>query len=232
MASVHLKFSAPAREDLILLRIFEAPTAAGPFDVPIEEVDLAAEGAVYPDYISEYTTDLAVSTTNYFTVQFEDDKGALTDMSNPVQGGTGTFVGEIMDLVKERDHTLDEQTVRQEAEFAIETYFGIDPYTVVSATTSYRIRIGLARLVQARTMINRFAQVAGASASSWTAGLVSMKSSTGSSDQALVKWLLEQAAEGLGLNYSRIAQMATMVIAGGLSAHQLGYAEAVLVAVE
>lgn len=235
MPSVHLRFSAPAREDLTKLHIFEAASPAGPFITPIETVNLVTEGIVFPDYISEYTTDQAANTTDWFAIQWEDEGGAKTEISNAMQGGTTTLVGEIIDLVNERDHTLDEQTVRQESEFAIESFFGKDPYTVDSETTTYRIRIGLARVVQARAMLNRLAATSSSgSGSGWTAGLVSMKSSTDSqgASESLIRWLLQEAGNLLGWNYARVAQMATMTIAGGMSAYEIAFPEPILIAVD
>lgn len=235
MPSVHLRFSAPAREDLTKLRIFEAASPAGPWITPIEILDLVAAGKVFPDYLSEYTTDDAANTTDWFAIQWEDAGGARTEISNAMQGGTTTMVGEIIDLVAERDHTLDEQTVRQETEFAIESYFGKDPYTVDTDTTNYRIRIGLARIVQARSMLNRLAATSSSGTSSgWTAGLVSMKSGSDSqsASEGLIRWLLQEAGNLLGWNYARVAQMATVVIAGGQSAYEIDYAEPILIGVE
>lgn len=227
MASVPLRFSAPPRENLKSLHIFEAPDSSGPW-VEIEEVTGVAIGS-FPDYIDEYTTQAATSGIDWFAIQWEDTGGAFTEMSNPIQGGTRSFVAEIIDLVTERDESLDAQVVRQETEVAVETYFGQDPYTVDGTNVNYTKKVGLARLVQARTLINAaVAQAASTAAATsgagWTAGLVSMKGSSSSEvaktaavNSDLIKWLLEQASRQLGLNWSRIVQMAEIPIAGGLS---------------
>jgi hypothetical protein len=211
-------------EDLTKLKIYEAAASDGPWGAPIEEV---TDVGSYPDYIDHYTTALALSKVNWFTIIWEDSKGAETDRSNPIQGGADDLVSEIMDLVEERDHTLDTQVVRQETEFLLEQYYHIDPYTATE--DSYMRKIGLARLVQARVMLNRIAS--SSSSSGWTAGLVSMKSG-GSADKATVIWLLEEAAKGLGWNYARVAQMATMVIAGGMSSYENYISEPILIEVE
>ena len=226
--SVKLRFTAPDTEDLKYLKIYEEASPTGVWDTVIETVDLDALDAAYPEYISEYETNMALSATDWFAIQWIGRKGAVGGLSNPMQGGTSSLVGEIVELVGQRDSNLDAQVVRQETEFAIETYFGQDPYT--ATTDSYRIRVGLARLVQARTMLSDLAK-GGGSNSGWTAGLVSMKSGT-TGNEKLVRWLLEQAAIGLGMNYARIAQMATMVIAGGMSAYDVSVAVPVLVEVE
>ena len=216
--SVYLRFTPPDRQSLTKLLIYEAASADGPWGTPIEVV---TEIGSYPDYISEYTTNDAVSRINWFAIQWEDAGGARTELSNPIQGGSSTFVGEIVSLVGERDHSLDEQVVRQEAEVAIEDYFGIDPYTVNAVNVNYRTKVGLAKLVQARSMLNNLILAASVGSSSgWTAGLVSMKSGTSEgskASEALIRWLLSEAAGALRLNFSRIARMATPVIAGGMS---------------
>lgn len=216
MASVHLRFIPPDQPDLTKLRIYEGPDSTGPFNL-IEEITPVGG---YPDYISEYTTTLAGSLANWFAIEWEDSKGARTDLSAAVQGGTTTFVGEIIALVMARDATLDPQVVQQEAEAAVETYFGTDPYTVTSSTVRFSVKVGLARLVQARSMLNSLITSASVSASSgWTSGLVSMKSGTDQAKQSesLIRYLLQAAAESLGFGIGRIAQMAVPTIAGGLS---------------
>ncbi len=213
MASVFLRFTPPDRKDLAALLIYEEVSAEGPFDTLIET---AIEIGVYPDYISEYTTDQAVSNVNWFAIQWQDVKGARTEISNPIQGGSSSLVGEIVSLVGERDHTLDDQVVRQEVEFALESYFNTDPYALSMSNTNFRQRIGIARLVQARVMMSQVARSSGTT-SGWTAGLVSMKSGDVSSNERLIGWLLKEAMLGLGLSTSRIAQMAELPIAGGLS---------------
>jgi len=228
MASVHLNFKPPNLDDLVKLIILESPAADGSFSV-IEEVTVIG---AFPDWISDYSSDQAISANDWFAIKWEDDKGVQTDISNPIQGGTESFVGEIVALTLERDNDLDKQTVIQEAEYAIEYYYGKNPYTVDSSTTNFKQRVGLARLVQARSMLNRMAQRSGGSAGGWTAGLVSLKGGSQQDDMKLVEWLLAQAQMGLGLTTARIAQMATIVIAGGLSAYEIGTAEAVLVEVE
>ena len=130
MASVFLNFTPPDREDLTKLRIFEATDAAGPWN----EIEVVTAIGEYPNYISSYTTNLATSNTNWFSIQWEDAKGAQTDQSNAIQGGTETLVGEIVDRVLVRDNTLDEQVVLAETEALIERYFGCDPYTVDPAS--------------------------------------------------------------------------------------------------
>lgn len=214
MASVFLNFTPPDREDLSELRIFEGPTKDGPWTLIETLVDLGP----YPDYISHYTTDLASSNVSWFSIQWADTKGAETDLSNAIQGGTETLVGEIVDRALTRDNTLDEQVVLQEAEALVERYYGKDPYTVEPSTVSYFTKNSLAKLVQAKAMLSGIVSSSTAT-SSWSAGLVSMKSGTSSSGDSykLAVALMEEAAKELGMNFSRIAQMTGITIAGGFS---------------
>ena len=210
--SVRLRFTAPAEENLDALLIYEAASADGPWVTPIETV--TAIGS-YPDYIDEYTTDQAASKVNCFAIQWRDSKGALTEISNPIQGGTTTLVGEVIQLVEQRDESLDPQVVRQEVETALEIYYGVDPYSLASEA-SYRIKNGLAKLAQARAMINPSRLVG--SNTGWTAGLVSMKSGSDvETDTKMIQMLIDSVSVDLGLRRSRVAQMAEMVIAGGMS---------------
>ena len=215
MASVRLQFTP--LEGFTKLNIYEADTAEL---APGSKIETVVVDPVDP--ISQYTTQQATGLNKWFSIQWEDASGGLSEMSNPIQGGTTTFIGEIIDLVRERDSSLDEQVVRQEAEAAIESFFGVDPYSIEFGSQRYAVKIGLARLVQARSLINGLVTTTSVSSSNsgWTAGLVSMKSGTADQvkqSESLIKWLLEQASLSLGLSGSRIAQMAVPVIAGGFS---------------
>lgn len=215
-ASVFLNFTPPDREDLVKLYIYESDDSDGPWTL-IETVVPPALGT-YPDYISHYTTNLAGSNLHWFSIQWEDSKGAKTQQSNAIQGGTSTLVGEIVDRVMARDNSLDEQVVLAEAEALIERYFGTDPYTVDPSTVGYATKNSLAKMVQAKSMYS-FLVTSTGSSSSWAAGLVSMKSSTTEVTTSLeiIKSLLAEAARELGLQVSVVAQMTGLEIAGGFS---------------
>jgi hypothetical protein len=89
----------------------------------------------------------------------------------------------------QRGATAIESVVVQEAEAAAELYFGKNPYEV-ELPVSYAVLSGLTYLTLARSMI---AEVAlGGESSGWTAGLVSMKTDSGS-NQKILEWLLDQA---------------------------------------
>jgi len=214
MASVFLNFTPPDREDLTKLRIFEATDAAGPWN----EIEVVTDIGSYPNYISSYTTNLATSAVNWFSIQWEDAKGAQTDQSNAIQGGTETLVGEIVDRVLVRDNTLDEQVVLAETEALLERYFRQDPYTVDPASVGYATKNSLAKMVQAKSMYSKVIS-SSSSSDSWTAGLVSMKASSGSATQTLeiIDNLMAEAARELGVGVSIVAQMMEIPIAGGMS---------------
>jgi hypothetical protein len=215
-ASVFLNFTPPDREDLTKLHIFESPNATGPWT----NIETVTAVGTYPNYISSYTTNLAASALSWFSIQWEDSKGAKTDQSNSIRGGTETLVGEIVDRVLVRDGTLDEQVVLAETEAIIERYFGTDPYTIDPSTVGYATKNSLAKIVQAKSMYSTLITSA-TTGDSWTAGLVSMKSSSGSSSGtnalAVIDALMKEAARELGLGVSIVAQMANLQIAGGFS---------------
>jgi hypothetical protein len=215
MASVFLNFTPPDREDLAKLHIYEADAQDGPWNL-IETVEGAPLGT-YPEYISFYTTENASSNVSWFAIQWEDEKGAKTDISNAIQGGTETLVGEIVDRVLTRDNTLDEQVVLQEAEAIIERYFGKDPYTVDPDSVGYYIKNALAKIVQAKSMFSKFATSSSGGTSGWTAGLVSMKSGNSQSSIDTIQYLLEEGARELGLKVGIVAQMVGLEIAGGFT---------------
>ncbi len=212
--SVYLDFTPPDREDLTKLHIFEGSSAVGPWSL-VETVSPVGD---YPNYISSYTTALATNKLNFFTIQWEDAKGAKTEISNAIQGGTLTLIGEIVERVLVRDNTLDEQVVLAETEALLERYFGVDPYTIENSDVGYATKNSLAKIVQAKSMYS--ALMTGSTVGdSWTAGLVSMKSSSSTSGNALaiIDHLLKEAARELGLGVSIVAHMANLEIAGGFS---------------
>jgi hypothetical protein len=213
-ASVFLNFTPPDREDLTKLHIFESTDPAGPWT----EIEVVTAIGEYPNYISSYTTELASSAINWFSIQWEDSKGAKTDQSNSIQGGTETLVGEIVDRVLVRDGTLDEQVVLAETEALLERYFGQDPYTVDPNSVGYATKNSLAKMVQAKSMYSKFV-TSSSTSGGWTAGLVSMKSSSGDATAIMdvIDALMKEAARELGVGVSIVAQMMEIPIAGGMS---------------
>lgn len=211
MASVRLDFVRPEIQGLVKLHIYEAAVKEGPFD-SIEEV--AAIGA-YPNYISYYTTNLAASADDWFTIAWEDDKGALTPMSVPVQGGTTSVIAQLVNRMLLRDPSLNETIAAQEAEAAVSWYFNVaDPYTIDPATITARVMSGLTNLALARSYMTR--AITSSQANKWSAGIVSMDTSTGQQVTAqTVKQLLDLAAQDLGKSLSYVLLLKEISVAGG-----------------
>lgn len=215
MASVALEFALPPQPDLVKVYVLESSAAEGPFTV----IDTISEVGTYPDYIDNYTTDQAADENNWFSIMWEDAKGAQGDLSQPMQGNTTTLVGLIADRVQQRGATASNEVIIQEAEAVIEQYFGKNPYEV-PLPVSFQVLSGLTYVTMARSMISEIAASTTMSdTAGWTAGLVSMKSgaSGSTSTQQQFDWLLSMASRLLGIGVSRIAQMATPEIAGGQS---------------
>jgi hypothetical protein len=188
--SVALDFVKPETPNYVSLKIYEATLEAGPYSL-IETV-----AVTYPNYPTRWTTNMATALTNWFAIEWVDDKGAVSPRSNPVKGGTENVVGMIVSRVTLRDPTISEEIAKQEAEAVISRFYGVDPYSM-SITPTYTELSALTYLVLARTYIGQI--VTSSSGEQYTAGLVSQKSSTASSDRTkLIKWLLDQANILLG----------------------------------
>lgn len=210
--SVFLDFVPPNdNPDLAKLLIYEGPTKEGPFTL-IETVDAPAIG-VYPNYISHYTTNLATALDNWFTIRWQDVKGALTPYADAIQGGTRSVVSEIVSRVLTSSPTTNEQAAAQEAAGVVEEIFGMvnpDPTLVKQRQYSGMTLLTLAR-VRFREMLT------GGRFDSWTAGLVSMKSSNSASSAKEIRDIIAEAQRMLGLSTARVAQVCLPSIAGGLS---------------
>lgn len=209
MAAVSLNFVPPDVPDLVALVILESDAQAGVYSI-VEEV---TEVGDYPNYITRYTTNLATSLSGWFKIKWRDSKGAETPLSQAIQGGTTTTVGEIIDRVLNRSPGADEQTVQQVAEAVVEQYFHVDPYTVDWNDVTYRQREGLTLLTMAFSTIAQSASTGGRTR--WVAGLVSYESDN--SNDSSMDDLLKLAYKWLGLSQTRVAQMAEIAIIGGLT---------------
>lgn len=199
-ANVILDFVPPDVPGFTKLLIYESATQAGAPGTLIETVTDIGE---YPDYITRYTTTQAASGTGWFSVQFEDEQGGRTTVSDSVQGGTFTAISKLIQRVLSRDSTLDENVVLQEAEAVLATIMNVDdPYTVDVATITYPQWVGMTYLVLARSYIGEL--VSGGESESYTAGLVSQKSASADAEKRLklIKELIDFANIELGLNYS------------------------------
>lgn len=203
MASVRLNFSPPIEQGITKLYIFEAADQAGPWD----EIEVVTSVGAYPEYISHYTTDQASSGVSWFRIRWEDNKGAMTDYSEAVQGGTETVVGELVEMVMLRDPTINENVAMQEIEAVLDLVFhDQDPELSPSQKS------GVVMLAMARVYLTKVTTQS--TASEWTAALVSMKVGDTQQGKANVEWLLKEASKSLGMSFSVVAQMAELEIPG------------------
>lgn len=208
MFSITLRFSTPTVDDIVKLHVYEAPSVDGVFT----EIEVTADVGTYPNYIDRFTTVQAVSQTDWFAIAWEDAAGNISDLSIPVQAGTETLVGEIVDQVRFRQPSIQENVISLEALAAIEAVYPTeDPAVKLKDDVNYRTLSGLVLLTQARALM-----ISQSSASQWTAGIVSMKSDSGTTVSLdRIDRMLNQAASLLGLSYSVILQLAELPVAGG-----------------
>lgn len=192
---VTLRFVPPDEPGLLALRVYEAANSGGPY----EQVDRTLEIGDYPDYIHAFTTPNATSNGDWFAIAWEDETGAVGELSVGVQGGTESLVGEVADRVLQRDRSLDYSVIVQEAEAVIEEYIG-DPYTTDVTTVSYRKLLGLVYL----TMANCYVLGGFNDESSVQIGLVRMQQ--GLSANKDVDSLIDLANRYLGISTSRVLQ--------------------------
>lgn len=202
MATAALRFSPPEQSGIVALHIYESPTAAGPYN----EIERVTAVGSYPGYIDSYVTAQAASASDWFAIAWEEGGGVVGQMSVGVQGGTQTLVGEVIERVLQRDGSIDENVARQEAEAAIEQWAGstFDPYST-DYDVSYTQLNGLVYLTMARCYI--FSSASGATESA-TLGMVSMRSSSTTASNANTDALINLANLALGLNTSRVLQVA------------------------
>jgi hypothetical protein len=209
MASVFLDFIPPQEPDIATLRIYEGSSKDGPF-ITIEEVE---DIGTYPNYITQYTTTLAINEDDWFVISWINTEGAELEASQPMQGGVTTLGAIIKNRIQSRDSSIPERVAFEEAKTVIEEYFGtidVDPDSV-----SQRVLSGLTFLAMARSYIG-LSQAAG-SVTKFTAGLVSMQGGDSSASKVNFDWLFKEASKLLGISGSRVAQIVALPIAGGMS---------------
>lgn len=224
MASVRIDFVRPTDPELVALRIWEA---AGKDDVyaEIERVDAIG---TYPNYISFYTTDQATSTIGWFRIQWEDSKGAVSELSEPRQGGADNLVAQIVERMLLRDPSINEAIAVQEAEAVISWYFNTsDPYSIEVSSVSPNVMSGLTLYAMARCYIFTFASTTSTAmtdVSDYTAGLISQRSgstssakSSGGSPLDAIDDLIAIANGMLGTSLSLVMVMEEVVVAGGFA---------------
>lgn len=204
MAKVRLDFAPPSEPDMAKLHIYEAGLKTGPFN----EIEVVTAIGAYPDYFSYYMTSNAVSTTDWFTIAWETTGGIIGDQSAPIKGGTTTLVHQIVSRVLERDSSLDEAVVTQEAEGAIQMVLGdnVDPYDS-ALSVNYRKLNGFVYLVLARSYTVRAISTSSGSIESATLGLVSFKSASGAKQTVDVQSLIDIANKELGIGTSFVLQL-------------------------
>lgn len=201
MASVRLDFTPPTIEGVTKLHIEEAPDKGGPFS----EIEATTAVGTSPNYISNYTTQNASSTTYWFRIRWETGTGVFTPFSQALQGGTKTLVQEIVDRVILRNPSLNEIIVTQEAQAVVAQYFGTnDPNSVPVEDATYVEIRGMTNMTLARSLIAT-TLASGGSVSSFTAGIVAIKSgTTGADPTKAIEALIAAANDDLNFNYSVI----------------------------
>lgn len=205
---VHLDFTPPSVPDIVKLYIYEADDAAGTGEVQIDVVVPPNLGS-YPTYISSYTTALANSANHWFSIDWEDSKGAKLGQSGRVQGGTNLLINQVVNRVLLLDPTLNEASVTFEVEAIIaEMLHTANPYDP-SLTATYQQMRGMVYLALARTLIVSSITSSISSADSVTLGLVSMKGGTSSTEKVTkdVQNLIDLANSALGIATSVVLQM-------------------------
>lgn len=208
--SIPLDFIPPGEPGIVALRIYESPTKTGSY-TQIERV--TAIGA-YPNYITRYETALAGAVDHWFAIAWESTGGFVGELSVPVQGGKTTLVGILTDRMILRDPALNEIIAAEEAEGAISDYYGtIDPFSVDPATVSPYILSGLTMLALARAYI--VTALTTSTTQSYTAGLVQQTSGSATKQQQNIEGFLNLANRMLGRNYSFVALMEELEVAGG-----------------
>ena len=202
MASVYLRFSPPDRDDIVKLHILESSTMNGALTTIEEVTDIGT----FPNYINDYTTDQAGNNADWFAIQWEDSKGAFTNISERLQGGTKTVVLELIDRIMLRDPSIDEELARQEAEITLSEYFRTDdPYAIDPSTVTYAEWGGLTYLSLARIYISEI--LIGSNVSGYTAGIVAQQQGNTQKSLADVQRLIDEGNRLLGRNYSLVMQL-------------------------
>lgn len=202
MASVRLNFVKPDTENLAKLLIYECSTKDGTYDL-IEVVNIIG---THPDYISFYTTNQASDVNDWFVIEWEDDKGARSPRSNPIQGNTKTVPGEVTARVLLRDPSIEEGVAVEDAEIVISSYFLVDdPYTLDPVTLTYAEWGGLTYLTMAQIYLTEI--LVESSVQGYTAGIVAQQQGNSQRSLDTVQKIIDMANKLLNRNYSVILLM-------------------------
>jgi hypothetical protein len=203
MARVVLNISPYEAPGAASVQVYESATVDGPFVL----VDTLAAG-VYPDYVTRIDTNLATNDADWFAVQWLAADGAeLTPLSPPIRAQAYSFVQMVADRVRQRDPSLNEDVVIQEAEGAIERYLGKNPYAAdfyldLLVGTRYNVLNGLVYLTMARSMLDRLIKTSNVTKA--TIGVVSMQSGDTTTSVKNIEALIGMANDLLGLTYSLV----------------------------
>lgn len=198
MASVPLRFVPPNDKDLTTLLIFEGLASDGPFT----QIESVSAIGTYPNFITEYTTDQAVSDNNWFSIRWIDNKNAMTEFSNPVRGHTQTLIGKLTSNVLLRDPTLDDNVVSQVAEWVVARVMNTEePWALAVSDATFAQVEGMTLLILARSTLHSL--ISSSSGESYTAGLVSQKSGGSTMlNRDLIKALVDEANMLLGISFT------------------------------
>lgn len=214
--AVHLDFIPPSSDGLVALRIFEAPASTGPWS----EIERTEAVGSYPNYITHYTTQLASTSQDWFSIAWEDAGGAVSAQSPGVQGGSSSLFQKVLQRVMDRDRFLDERVVAQEVEYVISTVLNTQTPFDVSLTATIAQVQGMVYLVLARSQLVKMLTTSTEEATTVTLGLVSMKKGSGSSSTLKMKDienLIDLANGILGISTSVVMQLEELPICYGIS---------------
>lgn len=200
---VPLRFTPPESDDIALLHIWEGSTPTGPF----LEIDVTSAG-IYPDYIREYVTTQAVMLSDWFAIQWEDNAGVRGNLSAPMQGGTTSLIGELVERVLLRSPDLDENLILQEAEATVSYIYNTpDPYSIDIDTVNRLWLTELANLAYVSASYVTFIDI-GANTISYSAGMLSESSGANIKDTLdSLERLEKRALKRLGIGGSIIASI-------------------------
>lgn len=205
MAVVPLTFIPPTEHDIVALHIYESNNSTDGF----VEIERTASGT-YPDYINNYTTTLANFADDWFAIAWENAEGAISPLSAPIQGGTTTLIGEIVNRVLLRVPDEDENIIVQEAEATVSFIYKVDdPYSIDINSVS---KLWLTELVNLTLVASQYISVItqASAGQEYTAGMVSQGSTKGDADAILtaLERLEKRSLKRLGIGGSLIASIA------------------------
>jgi hypothetical protein len=203
MANVRLQFTLPVDPDVTTLVIWEAAAATGPWT----KIDETSAIGSFPTYVNYYTTTLAQDANNWFAISWKTSAGVESDISEPMQGGSDTLVGKVVDRVLQRDPSINAGIATQEAEVVIERYYLTDPY-LVDPGVSYATLNGLVYLTLARCLFSKFVSTSTSQVNRVTIGLLTMQGGSSTASAAapldIIKQLVDAANAELGLTNSYV----------------------------